>query len=113
MKEQYNRLLITGKQIEADLTEHLRKAELDFQSRISTLNEEKQNLEKEIRETNATPGDVTAARVRKLRYSILFSLEYYNSNTHTQGQTTISNTKTKNDEIIDYSDGRMLHDGKK
>jgi hypothetical protein len=64
VKEQYNRLLITGKQIEADLTEHLRKAELDFQSRISTLNEEKQNLEKEIRETNATPGDVTAARVR-------------------------------------------------
>ena len=64
MKEQYNRLLVTGKQIEADLTEHLRKAELDFQSRISTLNEEKQNLEKEIRETNATPGDVTAARVR-------------------------------------------------
>ena len=87
MKEQYNRLLITGKQIEADLTEHLRKAELDFQSRISTLNEEKQNLEKEIRETNATPGDVTAARVRKLRYSILFSLEYIQLK-HTYTDTT-------------------------
>ena len=64
VKEQYNQLLIMGKQIEADLTEHLRKAELNFKSRISTLSDEKQNLEKEIRGAKATEGDVQASRVR-------------------------------------------------
>ena len=85
MKEQYNRLLITGKQIEADLTEHLRKAELDFQSRILTMSEEKRNLEKEIQETNATQSDVTAARVRiEIEYPFPSRIHYNSKHTHTQ-----------------------------
>jgi len=70
VKEQYNRLVITGKHIEADLTEHLRRAEHDFESRISTLNDQKNNLEREIQVTNANASILASAKVSHKENSV-------------------------------------------
>lgn len=62
VKERYNQLLVAGKQIEADLTENLRRSEMEFEKRLLVLKEEKSKLEKELKDLNATEADVAAAR---------------------------------------------------